>query len=121
VISVQPILDNFSLERPTARPDLSERAYLLTVPSQATVKSLSGERPVDGGAAQVRGRHDLFHRLLGLLERFHPRRIDFRRTARLTSLGGQPLLIATNAVELAVLNQGAFELGRALRPYADSC
>ena len=41
MISVQPILDNFSLDTPTARPDLSERAYLLTVPSPTTVKSLS--------------------------------------------------------------------------------
>ena len=31
----------------------------MTVPFQATVKSPCGERPVDGGAAEVRGRHDL--------------------------------------------------------------
>ena len=31
--------------KPTARPDLSERAFFLTVPFQATVKSLSVERP----------------------------------------------------------------------------
>ncbi len=37
------------LNTPTARPDLSERAYLLTVPFQATVKSLCGERAVDAG------------------------------------------------------------------------
>jgi len=28
----------------------------LTVPFQATVKSLSGKRPVDGGVAEVRSR-----------------------------------------------------------------
>jgi hypothetical protein len=44
------------LNTPTARPDLSERAYLLTVPSQATVKFLSVERPLDGGTAEVRCR-----------------------------------------------------------------
>jgi hypothetical protein len=33
-------------KRPTARPDLSERAFFLTVPLQATIKSLCGERPV---------------------------------------------------------------------------
>jgi len=43
VISVQLILDNFSLDTPTARPDLSERACLLTVPSPARVKSLCVE------------------------------------------------------------------------------
>ena len=46
-------------DKPTARPDVSERAYLLTVPFQVTVKSLSAERPVDAGAAEVRYRHDL--------------------------------------------------------------
>ena len=49
------------LNTPTARPDLSERAYLLTVPFQATVKSLSVERPINVGTAQVGGRHDLSH------------------------------------------------------------
>ena len=42
------------LETPTARPDLSERACLLTVPSPAPVKSLGGERPLDAGSAEVR-------------------------------------------------------------------
>ncbi len=46
-------------KEPTGRLDLSERAYLLTVPFWATVKSLSVERPVDAGAAQVRCCHDL--------------------------------------------------------------
>jgi hypothetical protein len=44
------------LSTPTARPDVSERAFFLTVPFPATAKSLCGERPVDGGAAQVRCR-----------------------------------------------------------------
>jgi hypothetical protein len=50
-----------SAARLTARPDLSERAYLLTVPFQAAVKSLSVERPINVGTAQVGGRHDLSH------------------------------------------------------------
>ncbi len=54
----KPRYDATSAARLTARPDLSERAYLLTVPFQAAVKSLSVERPVDGGAAEVHCRHD---------------------------------------------------------------
>ncbi len=34
------------------------RAFL-TVPSPATVNSLGGERPLDAGSAEVRGRHHL--------------------------------------------------------------
>ena len=49
------VLDATDLDTPTARPDLSERAYFLTVPSQATVKSLSVERPVDGGMGAYLG------------------------------------------------------------------
>jgi hypothetical protein len=45
-----------SAARLTARPDLSERAFFLTVPFQATVKPLSVERPVDAGATQIRDR-----------------------------------------------------------------
>jgi hypothetical protein len=39
-----------ALDTPTACPDLSERAYLLTVPFQATAKSLSSECPIYAGA-----------------------------------------------------------------------
>jgi len=35
----------------TARPDLSERAFFLIVPFQATVKSLSVDRPINVGTA----------------------------------------------------------------------
>jgi hypothetical protein len=45
-----------ALDTPTARQGFPWRAFLLTVPFQATVKSLSGERPVDGGVAEVRSR-----------------------------------------------------------------
>jgi len=84
--------------RLTVRPDLSERVFFLTVPFPATVISLCSERPVDAGSAQVRSRHDLARRLAGLFECFHPRQIDFGSPARLASLGGKPLLIATNAL-----------------------
>ena len=55
-------LSPMALDTPTARPDLSERAYLLTVPFPATVKSLSVEPPVDRGAAEVRCRVIRTHR-----------------------------------------------------------
>jgi len=48
-----------------ARQGFLWRAFLSTVPSQATVKSLCSKRPVDAGAAQVRCCHDLAHRLSG--------------------------------------------------------
>ena len=76
-----PLFHATSAARPTARPDLSERACFLTVPFQATVKSLSVERPVDGGAAEVCGRHDLARGLTLLSERLHPLWIDLQRTA----------------------------------------
>ncbi len=47
------LLDATGLDTPTARPDLSERACFLTVPFQATVKSLCVERPVDAGSAEM--------------------------------------------------------------------
>ena len=84
-------------ERLTTRQGSPWRAYLLTVPFQAPVKSLSVDRPVDAGSTEVRCRHDLARGLAGLFERFHARRINFRRPARFASLGGQPFLIATNA------------------------
>ncbi len=40
-IAVRAFFLATGLAKPTARPDLSERACLLTAPSQATVKSLS--------------------------------------------------------------------------------
>ena len=40
--------------RLTACPDASERAFFLTVPSPAAVKSLGGERSLDAGSAEVR-------------------------------------------------------------------
>ena len=46
-------------KRPTARPDLSERGFFSTMPSCGTRQTLSAERPVDAGAAEVRYRHDL--------------------------------------------------------------
>ena len=45
--------------KPTARPDLSERAFFLTVPFQASVKSLCDKRSINDGAAQLRARHNL--------------------------------------------------------------
>ena len=51
-----------ALDTPTARQGFPWRAFLLTVPFQAPVKSLSVERPVDAGSAEVRGRHDLARR-----------------------------------------------------------
>ncbi len=63
-----------ALDTPTARQGFPWRAFFLTVPFQATVKSLSVERPIDAGAAQVRRRHDLAHGLPLFLERLHARR-----------------------------------------------
>jgi len=80
------------------------------MPARATVKSLSIERPKDAGAAEVRCRHDVARRLAGLFERVRPRRINFRNPARLASFRSEPLLIATNAVELAIFDQCALEL-----------
>jgi len=52
-------------DTPTARQGFPWRAFFLTVPFQATVKSLCGERPADAGPDQVRGRHDIALTYLG--------------------------------------------------------
>lgn len=61
-LAVRALCLRAGLETPTARPDLSERACFLTVPFQATVKFLSGVRPIYAHGLS-RGRHDVARRL----------------------------------------------------------
>lgn len=60
--SYLPHFSQEGLDTRTARADLSERAFFLTMPFQPTVKYVCGEHPADAGAAEMCCRHDLARR-----------------------------------------------------------